>query len=64
MRGVEKLQEKHLQTYKAEVTKIRLPFTLDSLKKPVMKEEMERVCEEELGVNQAGQCMSDRKSVV
>ena len=60
MNRVQDLVEGHLGNYMQEVTQIQLPFTLASLGEQANqnKKEMEKVCEESLGANQPGQCMS------
>jgi len=60
MKSAQQFEAKHLQRYMQEVTKIHLPFTLGSLedKQKHSIKEMGRVCQEDLGPNQPGQCMS------
>jgi hypothetical protein len=47
--------------YKEFVQVIRVPFTLDRLRKPLTKkekEELEEICDNELGPGQDAQCIS------
>lgn len=49
------------QKYRDFVQVIRMPFTLDSLKKPLKKaekEKLEDICDNELGPEQDAQCIS------
>lgn len=49
------------EKFKEFVQVIRVPFKLDSLKKPLTqreKEELEEICENELGPEQDAQCIS------
>lgn len=57
----EKKARARVEKYKEFVQVIRVPFTLDSLSKPLIKvekEKLEEICDNELGPGQDAQCIS------
>lgn len=51
---------KKFNLFMKQATVIKVPYTLNDLKKPQDIEELERICVENLGPNQSAQCISAR----